>query len=133
MTDKAVIFNMDTFTDKGMRGNLAVFTNKGVLLNFYKRADFGIIADFTAVEIDEVVDFDIFTEFDVVDIFHKDPLTLRALRAHSFLLIWKTLKFICYKRNKRLCNIISKEIYQQSLLVEILRIGLSDNFKYVNN
>jgi hypothetical protein len=62
---KHIVFDKDAFTDKGMAGNLAVFTDFGAFLYFHKCADLGVVADVTTIEIDEVIDFDIFAEFDV--------------------------------------------------------------------
>ena len=40
-------------------------TNFGAFLNFNKRADFGFIANFAAIEINKGIDFDIFAQLDI--------------------------------------------------------------------
>jgi hypothetical protein len=71
VTDKNVMFDGDTFADEGVAGNFTVFTDLCAFLNFNEGAYLRIIADFTAVEVDEVEDFDAFTEFYILcDLFH---------------------------------------------------------------
>jgi hypothetical protein len=53
VTDEHVVLDRNPFANKRVAGDLAVPTNFGVLLNFHKRADFGVIADFAAVQIDK--------------------------------------------------------------------------------
>ena len=54
VSDKAVVFYVDTFTDERMRGYFAVTADRSIFLNFNKSADPGIVADPAAVQIDEI-------------------------------------------------------------------------------
>ena len=54
VADENVVFDGHAFADEGVAGNLAVLADGGVFLNLDKSADLGVIADFAAVEIDEL-------------------------------------------------------------------------------
>src|SRR5690349_11196592 len=54
VSDEYVVFNGDSFTNEGMTGNLAAPSHAGVLLDFYKRADLGLVPHFAAIQIDEL-------------------------------------------------------------------------------
>jgi hypothetical protein len=45
------------FADKSMAGDLAIRTDPCIFLNFDKRTDFRIIANFTTIQVDKVEDF----------------------------------------------------------------------------
>src|SRR5208282_4565544 len=79
VANENVVFDGHTFADEGVAGDLAAFTNRSVLLNLYKRANLGFIADFAAVEVDELGKFDISTEFhtrrNAKEFIHKSCLT----------------------------------------------------------
>ena len=71
MTDKAFIFDGDTFTDEGVALDLAVFADECVFLYLDEWADLGSVTDGAAIEVDEVVELDVLAEFDVrCDFFH---------------------------------------------------------------
>jgi hypothetical protein len=65
MADENLIVDRDAFTDKAMRGNFAVAADARTFLDLDKRADARAVADLTAIEINEVMDFDVAPEFDV--------------------------------------------------------------------
>jgi hypothetical protein len=48
-----VIFDGDAFANEGMARNLAVLADLGVFLDLDKSADFCVVGDFTAVQIDK--------------------------------------------------------------------------------
>ena len=51
--DKHVILYGDSFANEGVTRNLAFLPNLRILLDFHEGTDFGLIPDFTAVQIDE--------------------------------------------------------------------------------
>ena len=61
VADEDFIFNGDTLADKGVTGYLAVFADGRAFLDFNEGTDFGVIADTTAVEVDKVVNLDVFS------------------------------------------------------------------------
>jgi hypothetical protein len=60
MTDKNIVFYMNAFADERVRRDLAVSAYDRVLLDFNKRADSRIVADFTSVKIHEREYLDVF-------------------------------------------------------------------------
>ena len=65
MAHEAFVLDGDSLADEGVALNLAAFTNEGVLLDFDEGADFGAVVYGAAVEVDEIVEDDVFTQFDV--------------------------------------------------------------------
>jgi hypothetical protein len=65
VADKDFIFNGNALTDKGVALNLAALTDKGVFLDFDEGTDPGAIVYFAAIEVDKVVENDIFAEFHI--------------------------------------------------------------------
>lgn len=65
VTDKDVLFNLHSFADKRVARNLAPRPDSRVFLNLNECADLGLIADFTAVQVDEPREFDAFAELDI--------------------------------------------------------------------
>src|SRR6267143_761260 len=64
-SDEAVVLDGHSFADEGVAGNLAVLAEPGILLDFDEGADLGVVADFTAVEVDELRQDDPFAQLDV--------------------------------------------------------------------
>jgi hypothetical protein len=54
VADEDVVFDGHAFADKTVAGNLAATADAGVFLNLHKGAHSGPIADFAAVQVDEV-------------------------------------------------------------------------------
>ncbi len=69
MADKHFVFDSDAFTDESVALNLAVFADESVFLYFDERSDFGSVVDVTAVEVDEVVENDIFSKLNIFGYF----------------------------------------------------------------
>jgi hypothetical protein len=65
VTDKHIILNVDTLTDESVRRYLAVLADGCVFLDLDKSADFGVIPDFTPVEIDKGKYSNVFSQFDI--------------------------------------------------------------------
>ena len=65
VADEDFVLDRDAFADKAMRGNFAVAAYAGALLNLDERSNAGAVADLTAVEINEVMDFDVAAKLDV--------------------------------------------------------------------
>ena len=65
VADKNLVLDRDAFTDKAMRGNFAVTAYACTSLNLDERADARAVADLAAIEINEVMDFDVAAELDV--------------------------------------------------------------------
>ncbi len=63
MADKHVVFDVHTFTDERVARNLAVLSNSRVLLDLHEGADFRFVANFAAIEINELGKFDVSAEF----------------------------------------------------------------------
>ena len=57
---------MHTFADKRMAGDFAVLANACAFLDFHKGADFAVVANFTTVQVDKIVEPDIRAQLDVV-------------------------------------------------------------------
>ena len=53
VADEDVVLDGHAFADERVAGNLALTAHRSVLLNFHERSDFGVVADFAAVQIDE--------------------------------------------------------------------------------
>ena len=71
MPNKSVVLNGYAFTDECVTLYLAVLTDRCPFLYFYKGPNFCVVPNLAAVEIDEVLDADVLTEFDVrCDLFH---------------------------------------------------------------
>jgi hypothetical protein len=66
MPDENIIFNGYSFADEGVAGYFTVFANKRILLNLNKSADFCIITNATAIKIDKLGEFYIFSEFYII-------------------------------------------------------------------
>ena len=66
MSDENIIFNRHSFTDEGVARYFAVSADKGILLNFNKSADFCIVANITAIEIDKFGKFYVFAQFNII-------------------------------------------------------------------
>ena len=60
MPDEDFVLDRHAFTDEGMTRYLAPFADLGILLNLNKGADFAVIANLTAIEIDEIRELDVF-------------------------------------------------------------------------
>src|SRR5260370_17618911 len=54
MAHENIVFNGHPFANKTMARDLAILADSGVFLNLYEGAYLGVIANFTAVEIDEL-------------------------------------------------------------------------------
>ena len=65
VADEDFVFDGDAFADEGVALDLAVFADGGVFLYFDEGADLGIVADGAAVEVDEVVELDVFAKDNV--------------------------------------------------------------------
>ena len=65
MADKDIVFDGHAFANEGMTGYFAVGADGGVLLDFDECADLGVVADRTAIEIDEFGKLDVTAEADV--------------------------------------------------------------------
>ena len=65
VADEAFIFDGDAIADKRVAGDLAIFPVARAFLNPHKCADFGIVADFTAIQICQRVNASVFPELDV--------------------------------------------------------------------
>ena len=64
MSDKDIVFDIDTFADEGVTRNFAASPDSDVLLNFDECTDFGLITDFATVQIDEIGEFYVLPEPD---------------------------------------------------------------------
>src|SRR5262249_8252137 len=65
MSYEDVLLDSDAFADKSVAGDLAVAPDPGVLLDLDKRADLGVITNLTAVQVDELREFDVLAQLDV--------------------------------------------------------------------
>ena len=61
----SLIFNFYPFTDKRMAGNLHPFPNNRTLLYFDKRSDPGFIVYLTSIQVNESVDGNILSQYDI--------------------------------------------------------------------
>jgi len=69
-----VITELDAFADEGVALDFAVFTDAGVLLHLNEWTDPGAVADGAAVQVDKIVQEDVFAESDGVGyFFHFGP------------------------------------------------------------
>src|SRR5215469_10714319 len=59
-----IVFDIDALADEGVARNFAASSDSHVLLHFDECADFGLIPDFTIIQIDETREFDVFSEPD---------------------------------------------------------------------
>jgi hypothetical protein len=66
MSYKDIVFNGYSFTNKCMTLNLTIFSNCSVFLNLNKSPYPGIITNFTAIKICEIVNFDILSQLYIV-------------------------------------------------------------------
>src|SRR5258708_31830858 len=62
MADEHVVLNLYSFTHKRMARNFAAFSHTRILLDFNESAYLGFIADFAAVQIDELGEPDVLAE-----------------------------------------------------------------------
>ena len=60
------VLKVEAFADERVTGDFAVSTDAHAFLNLNVRAYLCAVADFTAVEVDEVVDFDVASQHHVV-------------------------------------------------------------------
>ena len=65
MTDEHFVFDINAFTNKSVAGNLAAFTDGGVFLDFNERANFRVVANLAAVQIDELGKADAVSQFHI--------------------------------------------------------------------
>jgi hypothetical protein len=65
MTDKDIILNDDAFTNKCMAGDLTVFADLRTFLDLYKVYDLAVVNYLTAIEILEIIDFNIFPQYNI--------------------------------------------------------------------
>src|SRR5262245_54640114 len=65
MADENLVLDRDTLADEGVTRDLAPPADGGVLLHFHERTDFRVVADLTAVEIDELRELYALPEFHV--------------------------------------------------------------------
>ena len=79
MTHEDFVLDRDAFADEGMAGDFAAGADDRVLLNLHKRADATLVADPAAVEINETMDRDVFSQPNV----GRDPQSVH--RIHSLL------------------------------------------------
>jgi hypothetical protein len=63
--DEDLVFNRDAFTNEGAARYFTVASDPRALLNLDERADAGVVADLTTIQVDEVVDGDIAPRFNV--------------------------------------------------------------------
>ena len=73
------VFDLHGFADEGVAGDLAVTADARVFLNLDKRTHLRAVADFAAVEIDEVMDDDIASQLDV----GRDHTELSGHKLHA--------------------------------------------------
>src|SRR6202035_816605 len=60
MSYKHIVSNLHAFTDDSVAGNFAATAHFCIFLNFNKRPNLRLIADFASVKIDEFRQFDVF-------------------------------------------------------------------------
>ena len=63
MSDEDVVLDGHAFTDEAVAGDLAVLSDSGPFLYFDERPYFGVVADFTAIEVHEVLDLYVVPKF----------------------------------------------------------------------
>jgi hypothetical protein len=73
VTDKDAVLNGHAFADEGVTGNLDPTADLCAFLDFHKRANLRLVANFTAVQIDEGIDLDISAQRHVGCDAHKIP------------------------------------------------------------
>jgi hypothetical protein len=71
VSDKDIIFNSNALTDKRMALDFTIFANFASFLHLNKRANLRIVADFTTIQIDKIIDGNIYTKFDIWGNFFK--------------------------------------------------------------
>ncbi len=62
MPDENIVFNRDAFADEGVARYLAAPAHLGVLLNLDEGPYFGLFADLTAIQVDELRELDVLAE-----------------------------------------------------------------------
>jgi hypothetical protein len=65
MAHEDLVFDRNALADESVRGYLAASADLGVLLDFHERPDLGPIPDRAAVEVDELLDFDVAAKADI--------------------------------------------------------------------
>ena len=85
VADEHVVFNCYALAYKCMTTNLAVVANPGPFLYLNEGANLGVVSNLAAIEVDEVVDFDIFPQLDIrgndIDaFFHKNFIPFLSRR-----------------------------------------------------
>ena len=73
VTDKNAVLNRHAFADEGVTTNLDPTADLGAFLDFHKRANLRLVANLTAVQIDEGIDLDISAQSHVGCDAHKIP------------------------------------------------------------
>jgi hypothetical protein len=65
VADEYLVLDRHTLADKSMAGDLAPFADACILLNLDERADLALIANLTAIQIDEFREFHAFAHLHV--------------------------------------------------------------------
>jgi hypothetical protein len=63
--DEYFVFYGDALADEGVALYFAALSDIGVFLDLYKGADPGVIADGAPIQVDEVLQYDVFSENDI--------------------------------------------------------------------
>src|SRR5262245_37437195 len=82
MTDERAIVDLYPFANEAVAGDFAIAPDADAFLNLHEGANSGVIADLTAIEVDEVVDLHAGAKFDV----SGDAPVTRPLRGSVFFL-----------------------------------------------
>ena len=81
MADENVVLDIHALTDESVAGDFAAAADAGILLDFDKRTDLCFISNFTAVDVDEFGQLDVFPELyvrsDADELIHRDTASPR--------------------------------------------------------